>query len=151
MGSSIIGQTLVATAGVSWRDGVVVALVGIGILVAKDYPTPRFRYLGTPPDEQAALFLQTRFAPNTVVSAYAPGNVWIANMQYAQLSINIRASSQEQFLAWLATTQVKAIYVDDRLRRNEPAIWSLIQESDERLVEAFNQGSVQIFMVKDQP
>ena len=125
-------------------------LLSVALLVRFVFPYPKTRVLGSAPDEEAALYLRQHFKRDTPVGAWAPGNVWLANMSYVQMSGELRYMKSAQDLAdWMARNEVEAIYADRKLRECEADVWGLIQSQiGKRLEVAFTdeQAEVQVLV-----
>ena len=103
-------------------------LLSVALVVIFVFPYLKTRVLGSGPDEKAALYLRQHFKPNTPIASWGPGNVWLANMSNVQMNGILRYMKSEQDLAdWMAQNDVKAIYVDHKLRQWEPDVWGVIQ------------------------
>ena len=103
-------------------------LLSVALLVGYGFPYSKTRTLGTGPDEQAAIYMREHFKPDARVGAWAPGNVWLANMSHVPMSGDLRSVKSAQNLAdWMASNDVEAIYADRRLREFEPDLWGLIR------------------------
>ena len=125
-------------------------LLSVALLVRFGFPYPKTRILGAAPDEAAALYLRQHFKRDTPVGAWAPGNVWLANMSYVQMSGELRYMKSAQDLAdWMAHNDVEAIYADRKLRECEVDVWDLIHSQiGKRLAVAFSdeQAEVQVLV-----
>jgi hypothetical protein len=125
-------------------------LLSVALLVRFGFPYPKTRVLGSAPDEKAALYLSQHFKRDTPVGAWAPGNVWLANMSYVQMSGELRYMNSPQNLAdWMARNHVEAIYADHKLRDYESDVWGLIQSQIGKHLEvAFTdeQAEVQVLI-----
>jgi hypothetical protein len=125
-------------------------LLSVALLVRFGFPYPKTRVLGSAPDEEAALYLRQHFKRDTPVGAWAPGNVWLANMSFVQMSGELRYMKSPQDLAdWMARNNVAAIYADRKLREFESDVWGLIQSQiGKHLAVAFSdeQAEVQVLV-----
>jgi hypothetical protein len=125
-------------------------LLSVGLLVRFEYPLPKPRVLGAAPDEQAALFMREHLKPGAHVAAWAPGNVWIANMTFVHTDLDLRyMKSAEDLSDWMTHNNVEAIYEDSNLRDFEPTVWSLIREQiGKSLAVAFadEKGAVRVLV-----
>jgi hypothetical protein len=103
-------------------------LFSVALVLRFAFPYSKTRVLGSGTDEKAALYLRQHFKPNTPIASWGPGNVWLANMTYVQMSGVLRDMKSPQDLAdWITHKDVEAIYVDRKLREWEPDVWGLVQ------------------------
>jgi hypothetical protein len=79
------------------------------------------------PDAQAMTWLRDHLPPGTRIGAYAPGVIWAANMTPVTNPDLGNLTTSEALWGWLRRDKVEAIYVDDALRRFEPAAWQTIR------------------------
>jgi hypothetical protein len=87
------------------------------------------RVLGSRPDEKAALYLREHFVPGTHIGAWAPGTVWMANMQHVTMHRDLRyMKSAQDVRDWMAREKVEAIYMDDHLQKFEFSVWDTIEK-----------------------
>ncbi len=128
-------------------------LLGAGIIIRGDFPSPKLRDLGSDPKEQAVLFITENFPTETTFAAGAPGVVWAAKMRYAGLAsddVPINRTSEE-FLDWMVGQNIEAIYVDHDLYKVLPIVWDLIEPQIgvglERVFEV-EQGNYQVLIIK---
>jgi hypothetical protein len=94
--------------------------------------------------------------PGDLVAAGSPGVVWAAKMTYLGLSaadVPWKRASDE-FLEWMVSEGTKAIYVDETLYVDNPAIWRLIEPHIGNTIERVysgDEGNVQVLLVKTNP
>jgi hypothetical protein len=91
-------------------------------------PSHKLRRLGTAPEEQAMLFLKRNFAEGTAIGAYEPREVYAAKLTKVPLA-NKRSElqSKEDLQRWIQANNLEGIYVEGSFRRNESAVWALIE------------------------
>jgi len=119
------------------------------LLLKVSYPSPKFRRLGIAPDERAALFMREHLAPGSRVLSYTPGNVWVAKMRHDIFDYNFRSIS-DQHLSTSIAKVIKAVYVDDTLRRDEPILWKKIEKMVGKGLEVgfkSDDGEIQVLLV----
>jgi Flp pilus assembly protein TadD len=128
------------------------ALFCVGLVVGADYPHPEFRVLGVAPDERAVLFMRERMAPGSRVASFAPGSVWVAKMDWVPITSELRSrTSGDELLTWMTENKVSAIYVDNRLRNNEPATLKLMEGLvGDYLDIGFSSGGFQVLLAAGQ-
>jgi len=127
-------------------------LLGVAFAIGRNIPAPEFRVLGSAPDERAVLFMQRQLPLGARVASYAPGPVFTARMSYVPLNFELRDLTSDEFGQWMTKQGLKAIYVDDRLRNNEPWIWANIQEFIGQSLEVvFDSPTVQVLFVTSAP
>jgi hypothetical protein len=128
----------------------IILIIGIGY--RGGYPSPKFRKLGTTPEEKAVLFMREHLEPGARVGAYYPWSIWTANMTYERMYLSLRSMNTEKdVLDWMKDKHLKAIYVDEELRNFEPSVWKLIENQIGRnfkIVFNSDDESVQVLMVK---
>jgi hypothetical protein len=99
--------------------------------------------------------MRERLKPGAHVGAWAPGNVWIANMECVPMARDLRyMKSGEDLREWMTREKVEAIYVDRALRECEPSLWNLIREQiGKTLAVAFTdeQGAVRVLVPTGSP
>ncbi len=104
-------------------------LLCAGIILRGGYPSPVFRSLGVTAKEQAVVFMEKQLEPGSKVASGSPGPVWAAKMD--QLSLTAADfpyyKNSDELLAWLKKNDVRAIYVDQQLYGQAPAVWALIK------------------------
>ena len=128
--------------------GCILALC-VALAMRESYPAPTLRTLGVAPDEKAALFMRDHLEPGARVGAFAPGNVWIANMNHVDISGIRSMPSEEEFAAWMRERNLKAIYVDKALRDYEPETWALIKQQIGKSLEvAFTSDNGEVHVLR---
>jgi len=105
--------------------GLVLALCAL-LFLKVGYPYPKFRTLGTAPDEKAVLFMKEHLKPGSLVFAAAPGPIWEAKMNFGPLDFTLR-DKNENDLSYGHLFYGKAVYANDTLRYDEPGLVSKIE------------------------
>ena len=128
-----------------------IMILFIALVMRGGYPSPKFRTLGIAPDEKAALFMREHLEPDARVGAFAPGNVWIANMTYVPMwCFRLHCMTSDQGLsAWIVDNNVEVIYVDKALKYFEPSVWALIKRQiakSLRVAFTSDEGDVQVLL-----
>jgi hypothetical protein len=130
----LLAFTTVWTVMNRWRR--VESITAIGIILAlaafairAEYPQPKFRQLGIAVDEQATLFMKQHLKPRTPVGAYAPINVWMADLTYIPMfrSALPEIASVQDLLDWMKKNHLAGVYVDPHLQRQEPSLWAIVE------------------------
>jgi hypothetical protein len=97
--------------------------------VAKHASQFRVRQLSGSPAEEAAFFLSHHFREYTVVGSYMPVVPYFAKLSHATLHhldrMDVRNGTDLQ--AFIRQGNIRAIYVDDIVRRFEPQLTSIIE------------------------
>jgi hypothetical protein len=135
-------------------------ITAIGIILALavlftqgEYPDPKFRNVGVAADERAILFMKEHLKPHTPVGAYAPINLWLADMTYIPMFRSALPSfdSDEDVLTWMKKNRLEAIYVDPLLKQLEPSVWTLVQKQIDHSLKvgfASEKGEIQVLLTK---
>jgi hypothetical protein len=127
-----------------------------GVIVRASFPGMKIRTFGVIAKEQAMLSMVELLEPDDAVAAGSPGVVWAAKMTYLGLSAGDVPwkRSSDDFLKWMVSEGTKAIYVDETLYDDNPAIWSLIEpqigDGLERVYTG-DGGDIQVLLVKPNP
>ena len=132
------------------------ALVGFlaaGIMVRAGFPGVRIRELGSEAPEQAMLAMEDNLERGSVVAAGSPAVVWAADMTYLGLAgMDVPYHRPpEAFLEWLVSQNAAAIYADDTLIDQSPAIWDRLRPFiGDSLTVIFegDEGMVQVLLVE---
>lgn len=127
-----------------------------GVMVRASFPGLKIRIFGVVAEEQAVLSMVELLEPDDVVAAGSPGVVWAAKMTYLGLSADDVPwkRTSEDFLKWMISEGTKAVYVDETLNIDNPAIWSLIEPHIGNGLERVytgDGGNVQVLLVKTNP
>ncbi len=111
------------------QAGALLVLLCAGLVLRGGFPSPSARLLGASDREQGSLYLAQNFPPDSKVAAGSPGPVWMAKMTYTNLVATDlpRDLTSGQFLEWMRSRQVRAVYVDQTLYNSNPALWNLIE------------------------
>jgi len=110
--------------------------------------SPKFRTLGSAPDERAAVFMRDTLPSGAPVGTYAPRNVWIAKMTYVRMYEEALhdINSDQEFLRWLTDNNLAAIYVDSSLKHNK-TLWAFIERQIGKSFQVgFEDGDVQVLL-----
>lgn len=131
-------------------------LLASGLILRGGFPSPSIRVLGTAADEQAVLYLRDHLPPGSAVAAGAPGAVIEADMLPATLSAADvpTGRSSEEMVAWLRSQAIRAVYVDQTLWGDNPALWALLQQQIGKGLERVfvgDGGDYQVLLVKPAP
>jgi hypothetical protein len=129
--------------------GIVLALAAL--LMQAKHPEPKFRSLGIAADEQATLFMKQQLTPRAPVGAYAPINVWMADLTYIPMyrSALPEISSGQDLLNWMKKNRLAAVYVDLHLQRQEPSVWAIVEGQIGKSLKvgfASENGDVQVLL-----
>ncbi len=127
-----------------------------GIIIRGGFPGPVLPDLGSEAREQASVFLAQLLPADSKVAAASPGPVWAAKMVFANLAATDfpRLKTPQEFVQWMKSEQIQAIYVDHTLTYDNPAAWDLIKPlAGSALQRVFSgeDGDVQVFIVKSSP
>ncbi len=106
-----------------------------------------------PPEEQALLVMIDELPAGARVLAGSPGVVYAARMTYlgiASTDVPIFSSSEE-FVTWLDSQNVDAIYIDRTLTVDNQAYWILLQQLSGEYQTAFTDqsGEIQVWIKGD--
>ena len=127
--------------------------MALALILRFGLPESKARLLGSGADEQAVVYLAEHFRPGTRIAAWGPGKIWTAKMVYVRMVADLRYMKSAQDVSeWMAREGVKAIYVDDYLRRFEPAVWNTIQRqigSGLKVVFDGGGGAIQVLVRTD--
>jgi hypothetical protein len=128
-------------------------LLGAGLVIHGDYPSPTIPKMGTDPREQGIVYLVEHFAPDTPIAAGSCGAPWLAKMRCFNLSSEDVPTdrSPEKFLDWMRVQGVGAIFVDPSISFANPRLWKLINpQIGSGLERAFSagEGDVQVLVLK---
>ncbi|GMR11339.1 MAG: hypothetical protein BMS9Abin28_2169 [Anaerolineae bacterium] len=124
-------------------------LFSAGLLLHGDYPGPKIRKLGEAADEAAVLFLQETYDRGTPIAAGSPGPIYTARMTYMGLTaLDVpQTETPRQFLEWMNSQGIEAVYVDQSLSFASPYLWeqisALIGDGLERVYIA-DEGDIQV-------
>ncbi|HZA54159.1 MAG TPA: hypothetical protein VE616_07910, partial [Candidatus Udaeobacter sp.] len=126
-----------------------VMLVFIPFLIQANHPEPKFRSLGIAEDERAILYMREHLKSGAPVGAYAPINIWMANLTYIPMfrSALPGLNSEQDFSTWMKNNRLAAVYVDSSLKRQEPSVWALVQKRighDLKIGFASEKGDIQV-------
>jgi 4-amino-4-deoxy-L-arabinose transferase-like glycosyltransferase len=128
-------------------------LLGAGLIIHGDYPSPSIPKTGTDPREQGVIYLADHFPPYTPVAVGSCGPAWLAKMRCFNLeSEDVPTDrSPEKFVDWMRVQGVGAIFVDPSLSSANPRLWELINPQIgvglERVFSA-GEGDVQVLVLK---
>jgi hypothetical protein len=102
-------------------------LLSMMLLFRESVPSHGLRRLGIAADERAMLFMKRNFEEGTAIGAYAPREIWAAKMKRVTL-VNRRSElrSEQQLQSFIRDYNLEAIYMDSDFRKDESAVWSLI-------------------------
>jgi hypothetical protein len=111
------------------RASALIAIFIAALVVRAGLPGFKIRQLGDEPKEQALTTMINSLNEGDVVAAGSPGVVWASRMTYLGLSSSDvpRERSADEFLLWMRGENNAAVYVDETLWRDNPAIWALIE------------------------
>ena len=129
-------------------------LLFAGLVIRGNLPSPTLQRFGA--REEGVIYLARHLAPDSIVASASPGPVWMAKMDYLGLGrMDIpRDEDSESFIAWMRKENVRAVYVDQILYNDNPAMWELLKpqigKSLERVYSGY-QGDVQVLLVKGSP
>jgi hypothetical protein len=139
-----------------WRETYASAALGgflvAGIMVRAGFPGLRIRQLGSEAPEQALLTMVHTLPRGAVVAAGSPAVVWAANMSYLGLAGTDVPywRPPEAFLDWMVSQNTAAIYADDTLIEQNPAVWDRIRPFIGRSLTPIFEGdggAVQLLLV----
>jgi hypothetical protein len=141
------------------REPAAIALLVLfcaGLVIRGSFPSPVLRSPGAEPLEESLAYLVEHYDRGESLAAGWPGIAWAARMTFIGLvdeDVPLRRSPDE-FLEWMASQGVRAVYVDRSLFADNPAVWSLISaEIDDGLESVFvtDGGDIRIFEIRDTP
>jgi len=119
-----------------------------GLLIRGDYPLLIGRTLGEAPEEKAVLSMQASFPANTLIGAGSRGVIYASNMRYLFLgSDDLVLLSDADLHATLLEENVKGIYVDPTLSRDNRVIWNMIENGIGKYYETLysdDEGSIRV-------
>ena len=128
-------------------------LLGAGLIIHGNFPSPAIPRLGADPREQGILYLADHFPPDTPIAAGSCGAAWLAKMRCFNLeSEDVPTErSPEKFLDWMQVQGVGAVFVDPALSSDNPRLWELITPQIgiglERVFSA-GEGDIQVLVLK---
>ena len=98
--------------------------------------------------EKAVLVLRDTLPEGSWIGAWAPAVPLAANMQHALMIVYMDEYTDADFSAWLDRYQVRAIYVDRKLRECEPHVTQLVEaQVGRRLREIFREVEARLYLV----
>jgi hypothetical protein len=127
-------------------------LLAAGLIIRGNFPSPKVRTLGDDAAEQAVVYMIDHIEPGSRVAAGTPGVVWSAKMTFMGLASTDVPTNRTpiEFLDWMRSQDIQAIYVDRSLYNNNPLIWNSIEaqigNGIERVFTA-DRGNVQVLFV----
>ncbi len=127
-------------------------MLAAGLVLHGDYPSPTLLRPTESPKIAALTYLVENLPPDSPVAAAIPGPIWMAKMTYMGLSstdVPVNKTPAE-FLDWLRSQDIRAVYVDPSLYNTNPAVWRLIEPqigSGLERVYQVDQGNIQILLV----
>jgi hypothetical protein len=151
----VVALTSLRTSATALAVCLLILLAG-GLILRGGFPSPSMRVLGTAADEQAVLYLRDHLPLGSAVAAGAPGAVIEADMSPATLSAADvpTGRSPEAMVDWLRSQGIRAVYVDQTLWGDNPALWALLQQQIGKGLErvfAGDGGDIQVLLVKPLP
>jgi hypothetical protein len=142
----------------SLRSGALAAALlvffAVGIILHGDYSGPKVRVLGQSSDERGVMYMIDELPEGARVAAGSPGPIITAKMTYMGLaSLDVpRFDDPQEFLSWMSSQGIEAIYVDHSLSSDNPFYWDLISaEIGKGLERAFvaDEGDIQVLLLVD--
>lgn len=110
------------------QNTALILILCLGALMSQPYLIPKFRKLGTAPDEQAVLFMRDHFKSGTLVASCFPAPVWASGMEYVSMIRRLRGLDSEKALVdWFSSQKCRIIYLDQNLGQYEPRVYALIR------------------------
>jgi hypothetical protein len=128
-------------------------LLGAGLILHGNFPSPAIPKLGAAPREQGIIYLVDHFPPDTPIVAGSCGAVWLAKMSCFNLASDDvpKNRSADEFLDWMRVQGVRGVFVDSTLSSDNSRLWGLIEPqigtSLERVFSA-GEGDVQVLVLK---
>jgi hypothetical protein len=128
-------------------------LLGAGLILHGNFPSPAIPRMGTAPREQGIIYLVDHFPPDTPIVAGSCGAAWLAKMRCFNLASDDvpKDRSVEEFLDWMRVQGVGGVFVDSTLSSDNARLWDLINPqigtSLERVFSA-GEGDVQVLVLK---
>jgi hypothetical protein len=128
-------------------------LLGAGLVIHGDFPSPAIPTLGADPREQGIVYLADHFPPDTPVAAGSCGAAWLAKMHCFNLASEDVPTdrSPEKFLDWMRVQNVSVVFVDTALSSDNPRLWELINPqigTGLKRVFSAGEGDVQVLVLK---
>ena len=128
-------------------------LLGAGLVLHGDYPSPTIPKIGSDPREQGIVYLADHFPPDTKVAGGSCGAAWLAKMRCFNLSSEDVPTdrSPEKFLDWMRVQGAGVIFVDTSLSSANPRLWELIHPqigAGLQRVFSAGEGDVQVLVLK---
>ena len=128
-------------------------LLGAGLVIHGNYPSPAIPKMGTDPREQGIIYLVDHFPPETPIAGGSCGAAWLAKMRCFNLASDDVPMDLgiEEFLDWMRVQGVGGVFVDPSLSHDNSRLWELIDPqigaSLERVFSA-GEGDVQVLVLK---
>ena len=128
-------------------------LLGAGLIIHGDFPSPAIPKNGYGPREQGIVYLVDHFPPDTPIAAGSCGAAWLAKMRCFNLASEDVPTdrSAEKFLDWMRVQGVGGVFVDTSISSDNPRLWELINpQIGTRLERVFSagEGDVQVLVLK---
>jgi hypothetical protein len=111
---------------------------------------PQFRKLGVSPYEKASLFMKEHLEPNARVLACFPRDIWNAKMSFGMLNFSVDKTDEKVLSEGIANFNIKAFYIDETFKTEEPYRWAIIQKLIGKSLEicfTSDNGEVEILLV----
>ena len=127
-----------------------VFLLSMMLLFREGAPSQKLRRLGIAPEEQAMVFLKRNFAEGTAIGAYVRREPEAAKLKRVSLAgRRSELQSKEDLQRWIQDNNLEGIYVEGSFRRNESAVWALIEsEIGKSMNVVFTAGDPEIQILR---
>lgn len=127
-------------------------LLGAGLIIHGDYPSPVIPKIGADPRGQGIVYLADHYPPDTPIAAGSCGAAWLAKMRCFNLSSEDVPTdrSPEKFLDWMRVQGVGVVFVDTSLSSANPRLWELINPqigTGLKRVFSAGEGDVQVLVL----
>ncbi len=129
-------------------------LLGAGLVIHGEYPSPAIPTLGSDPREQGIVYLADHFPADTKIAGGSCGVAWMAKMRCFNLASEDVPTdrSPEKFLDWMRVQNVGVVFVDTSLSSDNPRLWELIDSQiGSGLTRVFSAGEGDIQVLVMQP
>lgn len=112
----------------------------------------KWRQLGENADEKAGLVMSQSFDPDARIGSYTPGNIFFAKKTFVPMYNKLRwITTPDQFMRWVKKEKVSGIYLNESLRKFEPALWDIAKSlagEELSVVFASEDDSIMVLAVK---